>query len=120
MPHRIALASSDGKVINQHFGHADRFHIVDLNEDNYAFVETRHHLPACNNQEHHNNSFDSILELLADCEGVFVSRIGLGAASYLNAKGLRVFEAPYPIESVLNQLLAEKLLDAAPLDLNNM
>jgi len=29
MTKRIAVASSDGKVVNQHFGWADKFYIID-------------------------------------------------------------------------------------------
>lgn len=111
MAHRIAVASSDGKVINQHFGHADRFYIVDVEDNSYSFVETRFHEPACGDQGHSNEVFDSILELLSDCQGIFVSRIGYGAARYLNSRGMRVFEAPYPIDTVLDKLIARKILD---------
>ena len=31
MPLRVAVASSDGKFINQHFGHAEQFLIFDAN-----------------------------------------------------------------------------------------
>ncbi|MGF7396442.1 NifB/NifX family molybdenum-iron cluster-binding protein [Thermoanaerobacterium thermosaccharolyticum] len=33
MIHRIAIASRDGKMVNEHFGHARRFIIVDLYDD---------------------------------------------------------------------------------------
>lgn len=109
MPHRIAIASTDGKVINQHFGHAESFHIIDLYEDSYSFVETRVNTPTCTGQEHPAHAFDRVIRLLSDCEAIFVSRIGLSAASQLNSKGIRVFETPYPVDLVLDKLVADKI-----------
>ncbi|MDS1030229.1 NifB/NifX family molybdenum-iron cluster-binding protein [Bacillota bacterium LX-D] len=111
MPHRIALASSNGKVIDQHFAQARNFQIVDLFEDRYLLVETRNIQPVPGGKGHSTGVWENIAGLLADCEGVFVSRIGYGAAAYLNSIGLRVFEAPYPLESVLKKLLAGKILE---------
>ena len=40
MAYRIAVASTDGIVVNQHFGHAERFHIIELDAETekYAHV----------------------------------------------------------------------------------
>lgn len=110
MGRRIALASFNGKAVDQHFRQAERFEIVDLEEDSYVFVETRHR-PRNHKPGHHTAVFDDIARLLADCEGVFVSQIGAGAARYLNSIGFRVFEAPYPVKGVLEKLLADRILD---------
>lgn len=114
MLHRIAMASSDGKVINQHFGHADRFHIVDIDEAGYTFIETRLNHPACDHQGHSLSAFDTTIDLLSDCDGIFVSQIGNAAASYLTCKGVRVFVTPYPIADVLRKLVTDKILDVIP------
>ena len=106
MAHRIALASSTGKGIDQHFRQAHRFEIFDLEETHYTFIETR--LRETEKERGHDFSvFNEIAQLLADCEGVFVSHIGMGAARYLNSIGLRVFEAPYPVDKVLEKLLTD-------------
>ena len=40
--YRVAAASSDGIVINQHFGRADIFYIYEVTgKGNYRFLETR-------------------------------------------------------------------------------
>jgi nitrogen fixation protein NifX len=111
MTHRIAVASSDGKYIDLHFGHADRFIIVDVNSEGYITAETRQCDPACRGFDHDTSSFDAIAALLHDCEAIFVSRIGRAAAQYLFVKGVRAFEAPYFIEDVLNKIVYEHLLD---------
>ena len=38
---KIAIASSDGKNIDLHFGKAEKFYIYELKEKNFEFVETR-------------------------------------------------------------------------------
>jgi predicted Fe-Mo cluster-binding NifX family protein len=112
MPHRVAIASSDGKFIDLHFGQAGRFIVVDVDEAGYAVMETRKCSPACACAAGEKNGFDSIASLLRDCEAVFVSRIGPAAAQAMSPKGIRVFEAPYFIEDVLNRVVNEKLLEA--------
>ena len=41
MLYRVAVASTDGIIINQHFGHTELFHIIELNTDtlDYQFIE---------------------------------------------------------------------------------
>lgn len=107
---RAALASTDGKFINEHFGRATAFHIVDLTDSDYVFVESREISPCCHDHQHDENDFDKAAALLADCDGVFVSKIGPTAAAYLLSKGVRVFEAPGMIEDVMQKVLSSGIL----------
>ncbi|MCD8355334.1 MAG: hypothetical protein LUE11_01990 [Clostridia bacterium] len=108
---RVAAASTDGKVINEHFGHASRFHVFELDEDGFRFVESRTVQPCCNGGEHSIESFEKVAAVLADCTAILVAKIGEGAASFLETKGLTVFESPFLIEKVLDKLVNEKLLE---------
>lgn len=108
---RAAIATTDGKVINEHFGRAKAFHIIDLTQSGYAFTETREVSPCCHQQEHNETDFDKVIELLSDCDGVFVSRIGTVASTYLISHGLRVFEANGFIEDVMNKVINDRLFD---------
>ena len=108
---RAAIATTDGKVINEHFGRAKAFHIVELTDNSYSFVETREIEPCCHEQDHNESDFDKVIELLSDCDGVFVSRIGTVASAYLISHGLRVFEAPGFIEDVMNKVISDRLFD---------
>ena len=98
---RVAAASNDGETINLHFGQAQEFYIYDIGPKGWEFVEKRDirrtfgHDPA---------EFDKVKLLLNDCKAVIVNRVGPTAAEYLLNKGLRVFEAPYPIAAVLDKL----------------
>ncbi|MBQ8176361.1 MAG: dinitrogenase iron-molybdenum cofactor biosynthesis protein [Oscillospiraceae bacterium] len=111
---RIAIASTDGIIVNQHFGHAERFHIVEINSntDVYKFAESRNVTPCCNNKDHEISSFDMVLKMLSDVQAIFVSKIGAGAADYLEHKGLAVYQAPYPIELLLKKIITEKRWEA--------
>lgn len=113
MTHRVAIASSDGKFIDQHFGHANRFIIVDVTDTGYAVVENRVAPPVCNGSDEP-SGFQRTARLLKDCDAVFVSRIGGPAAQAMFSEGIRVFESLHFIEDVLNKLIANRLLEQPP------
>jgi predicted Fe-Mo cluster-binding NifX family protein len=114
--HVVAVATTDGKTIYQHFGWTEVFHIISLDEDEYIYLESRHATASCQGFQHDESSFDRVLTLLRDCEALFVGKIGPGAAGYLIARGMRVFESPGILDDVLNEVIRQKLLDkkAAP------
>ena len=35
MSYKVAFASTDGKVVNEHFGRARQFHIVEIDDKDY-------------------------------------------------------------------------------------
>ncbi|HEY0196185.1 MAG TPA: NifB/NifX family molybdenum-iron cluster-binding protein [Methanobacterium sp.] len=41
MSYKVAVASSDGKFVNQHFGMAQQFLIFEIDDDEYKFMELR-------------------------------------------------------------------------------
>jgi predicted Fe-Mo cluster-binding NifX family protein len=106
---KLAIASSDGKVVNQHFGHARVFHVVEVNGDTYQFLETRDVPPSCGEQGHSTDAFDAVLTILDDCDGVIVAQIGIGASEYVINHGLRIFECRGLIDDVLQELIANHL-----------
>ena len=110
MAHRIALATNDGLTVFRHFGQADRFQVVDVLADAYEVVETRSVPPPCQSGSHDENAFDAVLEILSDCEALFVGKIGPGASEYLAEKGVRVFEVPGAIEKILANVTARDVL----------
>lgn len=105
---KIALASSTGLFVDEHFAKADVFYIYVKSADKFIFDEKRIcRCPA----GHDTKAFDVIIDQLSDCEAIFVNRIGVGAAHYLIEKGARVFDAPYPVETVLDQVIKKNLLE---------
>ena len=111
MSYRAALASTDGKVVNQHFGHTERFHIVELDDKGYQYIGTRETGACCNNKNHEISSFERTAEILADVQAIIVSRIGTGAADFLESRGFVVYEAPFFIEDILQKIVDDRLYE---------
>lgn len=108
---RVAIASIDGKSVNEHFGKAAFFHIYDLSEDGYDKVEIRDAVAACQHTRvHSETNFDRIISLLSDCDALLVQKIGESAAAYLISKNVRVFETAGEIDAVLRKFISDKLL----------
>jgi len=106
MAYRIAVASSDGKVVNQHFGKATKFLIFEVNDLNKSeFLEIRDASPFCNNGEHDDNRLLSAAEALEDCRAVLVAQIGNGAVGALARKGIDAFDIHGLIDSALEKLV---------------
>ncbi|HWQ75316.1 MAG TPA: NifB/NifX family molybdenum-iron cluster-binding protein, partial [Syntrophomonas sp.] len=104
---RVAVASLDGKVINEHFGRAKEFYIVDINQDGtYAFIEKRAVAPLCHSGEHAETAMETTVNALHDCVAVLVSRIGAAAKRTLERNKIAVFEQPDYIENALSKLAA--------------
>lgn len=55
MAYKIATASSDSKVINQHFGRATQFSIFEVKGNKFEFLEIRNSTSFCNNGEQNYN-----------------------------------------------------------------
>jgi nitrogen fixation protein NifX len=108
MTNRIAVATSDGINVDLHFARASQFYIYDIYHDRFEFIELRKSDAVLS---HNESEFDKTLEKLADCKAVIVSRVGTGALAYLASRGLRVFEAPYPLEDVLDKMVHKNILE---------
>lgn len=103
---RIAAASSDGIVVNQHFGWATKFCIVEADDErNINITETREVEPLCEGGNHSDKILEENIEKLSDCQYVLVTKIGSGAEYALEKKGLQSFEIPGVIEESVNKLL---------------
>lgn len=105
MTYRVAVASSDGKYINQHFGHARQFLIFELAPgEDFRFLELRETSPPCNGGEHHDDKLKRAVEAVADCQYLLVSQIGPGAAQLAQSKGVKPFVYPEFIDIALEKL----------------
>ena len=100
---RLAIASSDGKFVNQHFGRAREFIIVDLEEDgSYKFIERRENVPSCNPTG--DSTTEETIELISDAEGVLVSQVGPGAGDKLIAHGIQPIIIPMLIDDAMKKI----------------
>jgi predicted Fe-Mo cluster-binding NifX family protein len=106
--YKIAVASTDGKVVNQHFGRAEVFYIVeaDSGDMTFTYVESRKTAPICRGQKHDDRQLKFLTAMLEDCDYVLVSRIGAGARAALEQNQTEVFELPGYIEDSVRRLLS--------------
>lgn len=114
--YKIAVASSDGIVVNSHFGRAEDFLIYRLEIDNEndcwlkEFIELRKVAPVCQGGNHDDNRLQETAKLFSDCKYVLVSRIGQGATFALEGKGITPMELPGMIDESIEKLIVyEKL-----------
>lgn len=105
MNYKVAVASSDFRVVNQHFGRAGEFLIFQhLQEGGFQFLEKRETKPLCSGGEHNEGQLERTVVLLADCRAVLVSQIGPGARAGLTARGITAEVLPLYIEDALQNL----------------
>ncbi len=104
--YKIAAATSDGIVVNQHFGHASRFYIYDVHENAFEFSEIRTSEPACKTGEHNDNAVIRNLELIRDCRFLLVSRIGTYAQQQAESIGITPLEIPLMIDDALKKAVS--------------
>ena len=104
MSYKIAVASSDGKVINQHFGRATKFLVFQVDESGYKYLELIDADAFCNHGEHNENKLLSAVDALKRCRAVIVSQIGSGAAEALGSVGIDPVEVHDFIENAIKKL----------------
>lgn len=103
--YRVAVATSDGLVVNRHFGKAECFLIIDVDTENQMHpIETRDVAPICQGGNHDDNRLEETAKLLEDCKYVLVSRIGQGAAYTLERFGIVPMELPGMINIALDEV----------------
>lgn len=101
---RIAIATTDGKVVNEHFGRARHFSIVELDENSHRFLERREALPLCSGGEHSESAVADAIALLWDCKAVLVAKAGVSVKRALEISGVSVFEIGMDIHEALAKL----------------
>lgn len=101
---RIAVGSSDGKVVNQHFGVVEQFYIFDVKTDSFDFVEKRDNDRPCDHGSHSDDKLQKSAQLISDCKLVLVSRIGPGAKAVVGSFGIDAIECGFFIEDAILKL----------------
>jgi predicted Fe-Mo cluster-binding NifX family protein len=102
---KIAVASSDGVNVNQHFGRATKFRIYRLDTDSYEYIEERATVPACSGQQHSDYGLEQTAALITDCQGVVVSQIGAGAIDVCIAQRTLPFSLEGSIDEAMQTLI---------------
>ena len=102
MSYLIAVATSDGEIIDTHFGHASSFLIIEVDEDgNYEEIEERDVRPACGGGSECKTCAGSLMneiaERLSDVEFVLCARSGPHAEEALRRYGVAMLDVVMPI-----------------------
>ncbi|MDR0562359.1 MAG: dinitrogenase iron-molybdenum cofactor biosynthesis protein [Spirochaetaceae bacterium] len=107
MAWRVAVASIDGVLINEHFGRSRWFYIFDVQPDGTGIpVERRSVTPLCQSGGHTEPGMISCIDALKDCVAVLAAKIGTSARKRLELEGISVFEEPAEIEEAVRKLSA--------------
>ena len=103
--YRVALASTDNRYVDQHFGRAESFLIVDVDsKGQYEEIEQRFVNPVCNGGSHDSEKLKRGVEALLDCNFVLAAKIGGGASYELKEHGIASFEMPGEVGQSLYRL----------------
>ena len=105
MKKKVAVASTDGKVINSHFGRAVQFLIFEMNEEGFTLEEVRDNTPGCSSLKDATGSMEDTIDLIKDCDYVLVARIGQGMVNRLQEVGVEAITNPNIIEDGLRELV---------------
>ena len=95
---RIAVVSTDGTNVNDHFGMAKRFLIYDCNDKTTLMEERQTESLSVGDPDHPFDAerFGRIAALLKDCSKIYVTQIGEVPASKLKELGIEpvIYEGP--------------------------
>ncbi len=102
--YKVAVATSDGKNVDTHFGHAEDFTIFTVEDDgSFRETERRKAVPACGG-ECEADSMEQAAENLKDVEYVLVARIGPNAVKTLARRGITAFDVVMSVGEAINRI----------------
>jgi len=105
---RVAVASYEGMLVNQHLGEANKLLIFEEKEDYFECVETR----PTPNKGGGNARWTDLADLLSDCKAILVGSAGDKPVEILESKGLKVVQMTGLIETGLDAVFNDKDLRA--------
>lgn len=105
---RVAIGTSTGARVSEHFGHATRFEIWEVGPAGSRYLESRNNRPACGSGcgDRAEAVMDASVALIADCKAVVVSRLGECAIIRLTKLGILAFETDDTVDDTVRQLAA--------------
>lgn len=103
---KVAVGSSDGVMIDQHFSRAERFIIYEVDAEGSVLQTGSREISEAGALNGHQPARLTVLaEKLSDCVYVLVSRIGPGAAGVLQQYGITALAVEAPVEQALARLV---------------
>ncbi len=99
---KVAVASWEGMLINQHLGEASHLWIYEWSERGYSYVESRPTAAPGGGQQR----WADLANILGDCHTVLVSGVGQSPKDVLSSHGVAVVETEGLIDDLLRQIHA--------------
>ena len=87
-PIRVAVATKDGSLVDLHFGHVRTFEIYEAGAEGVRHLEQRGIDKYCKDDDDRATRMKGILQVIGDCKGVLIARIGPVPKEMLAAAGL--------------------------------
>jgi predicted Fe-Mo cluster-binding NifX family protein len=121
MSYKIALTSSNNSAIDLHFGHAEEFYVLEVNENSggWELLERRSLRPegspscppgasSCDGcgHGHQDGRLQVVAGILSDCVYILTARIGPKPQAVLKQAGITALESPPDISQAVQQLNA--------------
>ena len=100
---KIAIASTDGINVNEHFGKANRFLIYTITDNTMDLEEVRPTEPLSVGDPNHPfdaAKFSGILNSIRDCKKVIVTKVGPTPESKLKENGIEPMIYTGPINDI--------------------
>lgn len=98
---KIAVASTNGKMIDLHFGDANQFLVYEIAEKKAKFKEIRSKtdLPL----ENHTDRWVASIDLIDDCKAVLCRKIGKEPTIELRKLGIKPIELDCEVDEALEE-----------------
>lgn len=99
---KVAVATTDGKQVNEHFGKAESFAIYTVDQT-VTHIEDRSCEKLSTGDPQHafdDAKFNRIADTINDCSKVYVADIGAVPEAELKARGLEVIRCQCPIDQI--------------------
>jgi nitrogen fixation protein NifB len=106
---RVAVATRGGGMVNAHFGHAEEFHVYDVDRAGARLVGVRRIERYCIGGEADDDALPGALRALEGCAAVLVARIGRCPSASLRAAGVEPVTtfAHEPVEAAVLSWFSE-------------
>ncbi|PKM67532.1 MAG: dinitrogenase iron-molybdenum cofactor biosynthesis protein [Firmicutes bacterium HGW-Firmicutes-2] len=108
---KVAVASSDGIVVNAHFGRTPKFLIFELSHKEIRFIENRENAPGCGQLNEPLGTMEETCNLIKDCDIVIVAQIGPAMIKQLQEMGIIAMKKPNLIENALLEIQENEILE---------
>ena len=106
MGFRAAVTTSDGQLIDLHFGQTQRFLVIDVAEDGaYEALEWRPAPEKRVDAQGCHGWFDEVVKVLPDVDYVLTAKIGPRPHRALSAAGITPLESPENLQEALAGLV---------------